>query len=68
MAAHETHYLKIDPSMPNPYGTAIWLPRIEAATPFRNKDEAQAVKDKFKEASGVIEGADGYFYVMKVAR
>jgi hypothetical protein len=67
MAPHPTHYLKIDLSMPNPYGAALWLPRIEAATPFKDEADALTVKERVRDASGVIAGADGFFYVMKVS-
>jgi hypothetical protein len=68
MAAHQTYYLKIDRSMLNPRETADWVTSTEKATVFGSEPEAQAVKGQFTDASGVIEGKDGLFYVMKVAR
>jgi hypothetical protein len=66
MAAHEMHFLKIDHSMPDSYGDALWVPIIEGATPFEREADAQRVKTKVTGASGVVLGVDGYFYVLKV--
>jgi hypothetical protein len=68
MAVHPTYYLKIDRSMLNPREKADWVTSIGKATVFGTEPEAQAVKGQFADASGVIEGEDGLFYVMKVAR
>jgi hypothetical protein len=67
MAPHPTHYLKIDVSMPNRHGAAFWLPRIEGATPFKDEADAQTAKEAVPDASGVIEDADGFYYVMKIS-
>ena len=44
------NYLKLDQTMPDPYGQAIWPPRIEAATPFRSQAEATAGKSRISNA------------------
>jgi hypothetical protein len=62
----ELHYLEIDLSMPDAFGKALWLPSMQAATPFQTKTEAQRVKNMTPNASGVIQGLDGFFYVTKV--
>ena len=64
MASRETRYLKIDPSLPNPY-TAVWVSDIKDATAFRTKREAPAVKGQVKDALGVTKGMDGFFYVAR---
>jgi hypothetical protein len=68
MASRGTRYLKIDPSLPNPY-TAVWVSDIKDATAFRTKREAQAVKgqvkDQVTDALGVTKGMDGFFYVAR---
>jgi hypothetical protein len=65
MASRGTRYLKVDPSLPNPY-TAVWVSGIKDATAFRTKREAQAikgqVKDQVADVSGVTKGMDGFFY------
>jgi len=58
--------LKIDLSMPDAFGKALWLTSILAATPFQRKTEAQSVKNMTPSASGEIQGVDGFFYVTKV--
>jgi hypothetical protein len=62
----ELRYLKIDLSMPDAFGKALWLPSIQAATPFQRKGEAESVRNMMPSASGVIQGADEFFYVTKV--
>lgn len=62
----ELRYLKIDLSMPDAFGKALWLPSTQAATPFQRKAEAQRRKNMMPSASGVIQGVDGFFYVTKV--
>jgi hypothetical protein len=62
----ELRYLKIDFSMADAFGKALWLPSIQSATPFQRKAEAQSVKNMTPSASGVIQGVDGFFYVTKV--
>lgn len=47
-------WLRIDPSLPNPY-TAVWVSDLKDATPFRTEREAQAVKGQVKDALGVGE-------------
>jgi len=64
MAFRDTRYLKIDPSLPNPY-TAVWVSDLKDATPFRTEREAQAVKGQMKDALGVSKGMDGLFYVAR---
>jgi hypothetical protein len=64
MAFREALYLKIDPSLPNPY-TAVWVSDLKDATPFRTEREAQAVKGQVKDALGVSKGMDGLFYVAR---
>jgi hypothetical protein len=64
MASRETRYLKIDPSLPNPY-TAAWVSDIKDATAFRTRREAHAVKGQVKEALGVTIGMDGFFCVAR---
>jgi hypothetical protein len=41
---------------------------MKDATTFKTDREAQAIKGQIQDASGVIEGKDRRFYVMKVAR
>jgi hypothetical protein len=62
----ELRYLKIDLSMADTFGKALWLPSIQAATPFQRKSEAQSVRNMTPSASGVIQGGNGFFYVTKV--
>jgi hypothetical protein len=62
----ELRYLKIDLSMADAFGKALWLPSSQAATPFQRRGEAQSVKNMTPRASGVIQGADGFFYVTRV--
>jgi len=62
----ELRYLKIDLSMADAFGKALWLPSTQAATPFQRKAEAQSVRNMTPGASGVIRGVDGFFYVTKV--
>jgi hypothetical protein len=54
--------LKIDPSQPSP---AVWVSEIRNANPFRTEREAQAIKGRLQEASGVMKGVDGFFYVVR---
>jgi hypothetical protein len=62
----ELRYLKVDLSMADAFGKALWLPSIQTATPFQRKAEAQSVKNMTPSASGVIQGGNGFFYVTKV--
>jgi hypothetical protein len=62
MASRETRYLKIDPSLPSP---AVWVSDVKDDTPFRTEREAQAIKGEFQDASGVMKGMDGFFYVVR---
>jgi hypothetical protein len=59
-----TFWLRIDPSLPNPY-TARWVSDLKDATPFRTECEVQAVKGQVKDALGVSKGMDGLFYVAR---
>jgi hypothetical protein len=67
MASVITQFLKIDPVLPSPYNTASWVPLTDGATPFEREAEAQRVKAKVPDASGVVLAVDGYFYVMRVS-
>jgi hypothetical protein len=60
----EMHYLKLDQTMPHPYGRALWVPLIEGATPFKSDADAQNAKRQVSDASGVIQD-DEYWYVVK---
>jgi hypothetical protein len=62
MACRETRYLKIDPSLPNPY-TAVWVSHSKDATALTTEREVQAVKGPVKDALSVTKGMDGFFYV-----
>jgi hypothetical protein len=62
----EMRYLKIDLSMPDAFGKALWLPSIQAATLFQRKSEAESVRNMTPSASGVIQGGNGFSYVTKV--
>lgn len=62
----EMHYLKIDLSIPDAFGKAVWLHSVRDATPFETNVEAQSVKNMMPGASGVI-GLDESFYVTKVS-
>jgi hypothetical protein len=62
MAPHQMFYLKVVPMVQNP-----WVEDMKKATGFPTDREAQMEKGQCKDASGVIEGKDGRFYVMKVA-
>jgi hypothetical protein len=66
MSAQGMRYLKIDESLPDPYGQPLWVDRTDNATPFEHEQDAQRVKDRVRNASGVIQRADRYFYVAKV--
>jgi hypothetical protein len=59
-----TNYLKIDPTMPKPYGRPLWLPVIQAGTPFETSVQAETVKNQVPDATGVVESA-GAWYVVK---
>jgi hypothetical protein len=61
----EMHYLKIDLSMQDAFGKALWLPSVRDATPFNTNIEAQGVRNMMPGASGVI-GLNESFYVTKV--
>ena len=58
------NYLKIDPTMPEPYGRPLWLPVIQAGTPFETSAQAETVKTQIPGATGVVESA-GAWYVVK---
>jgi hypothetical protein len=61
-------YLRLDPTMPDPYGKGIWVPLIEAATPFDTKERAERVKRLVSNASGVLyDDKEECWYVVKVA-
>lgn len=62
----EMRYLKIDLSMADAFGKALWVPSIQAATPFQRKSDARSVKDMMPSASGTIQGVDEFFYVKKI--
>jgi hypothetical protein len=62
----EIQYLKIDLSMPDSFGKALWLPSLHDATSFKTKAEAQSVKNMMPNSSGVFEAGNGLFYVMRV--
>ena len=62
MASRETRYLRIDPSLPNPY-TPVWVSDIKDATALRAEREARAVKRQVKDALAVTKGMDGFFYI-----
>jgi hypothetical protein len=62
------HYIKLDQTMPDPYGKAIWVPLIQAATPFDTKESAEGVRRLVSNASGVIyDDKEECWYVVKVA-
>jgi hypothetical protein len=61
----EIQYLKIDLSMPDSFGKALWLPSLHDATPFKTKAEAKSVKSMMQNSSGVFEAGNGLFYVMR---
>jgi hypothetical protein len=67
MAAEQIQYLKREFLKDKPYNTPNWVSDgIEQTDGFETNGEAQAVKSQYKDASGVEEGKDGRFYVMKV--
>jgi hypothetical protein len=69
MAAQQIECLKLEPLKDKPYNTPNWASSgIEQFDSFETKGEAQAVRAEYKDASGVIEGLDGRWYVMKVPR
>jgi hypothetical protein len=41
----ELRYLKIDLSMPDAFGKALWLPTIQAATPEKGRGEERQKHD-----------------------
>lgn len=49
----ELRFLKVDLSMADAVGKALWLPSIQTATPFQRKAEAQSIKNMTPSASGV---------------
>jgi hypothetical protein len=69
MAAPQMLYLKPAFLKDKPHNTPNRASSgIEQFDGFETKREAQAVKAQYKDASGVIEGSDGKWYVMKVPR
>jgi len=67
MAGPQMLYLKRAFLKDKPHNTPNWASSgIEQFDGFETKREAQAVKAQYKDASGVIEGLDGEWYVMKV--
>jgi hypothetical protein len=67
MAAHVvTSYLKLDKAVPYPCDAAVWVGNVENATPFEESKQAHRVRASVPGASGVVRGADCYWYVMRV--
>ena len=56
-------YLKFDPVQASSY---VWVPLMYDATPFDRKADANSVKNKVPDASGIVVGEDSYYYVVKV--
>ena len=57
-----TFWLRIDPSLPNPY-TAVWVSDLKYPTAFRTEREARPVKHQVQDALAVTKGMDGFFYI-----
>jgi len=66
MAAGQIQSLCLEPLKDRPYNTANWVSGTEHVYGFPTDRDAWAIKGQYQDASGVVEGKDGRFYVMKV--